>query len=153
MADLRMPDLNKVMLAGRLTRDPEARVLPNGTALCKLGLAYSRKFRTKEGEQKEETLFINATCWDKTAEYVRDHFKKGRPVLIEGRLKLNEWDDKATGQKRSTVEITAERVQSLDWEERSGSGGGSGSSGPRGGGRSSSPAPADEPLPEDDIPF
>jgi len=152
MADLRMPDLNKVMLAGRLTRDPEARVLPNGTSLCKIGLAYSRKFRTKEGEQKEETLFINATCWDKTAEFVRDHFKKGRPVLLEGRLKLNEWDDKATGQKRSTIEITAERIEALDWEDRGGGSGSGGGGGSRGGSRSSS-APSDEPLPEDDIPF
>jgi single-strand DNA-binding protein len=149
MPDLRMPDLNKVILAARLTRDPEARMLPNGTALCKLGLAHSRKSRTKEGEQKEETLFINATCWDKTAEYVRDHFKKGRPVLIEGRLKLNEWDDKATGQKRSTIEITAERVLALDWEDR----GGSGSSSASRGGQSSSAPQSDEPVPEDDIPF
>ncbi len=154
MADLRMPDLNKVLLAARLTRDPEARVLPNGTVMCKLGLAHSRKFRTKEGEQKEETLFINATCWDKTAEYVRDHFKKGRPIMIEGRLKLNEWDDKTTGQKRSTIEITADRVQSLDWEDRGGAGGGgSGGGGGSRSGQSSSTAPSDEPLPEDDIPF
>ena len=152
MADLRMPDLNKVMLAGNLTRDPEARVLPSGMAMCKLGLAANRRYRDKSGEQKEETLFINATCWGKTAEYVRDHFKKGRPVMIEGRLKLDEWDDKATGQKRSTIEITAERVQSLDWEDRGGSGGGGSSSAARGGSRSSS-APSDEPLPEDDIPF
>lgn len=151
MADLRMPDLNNVLLAARLTRDPEARVLPSGMALCKLGLAHSRKFRTKEGEQREETLFINATCWGKTAEYVRDHFKKGRPVLIEGRLKLDEWDDKTTGAKRSTIEITAERVQALDWEDRGGMGGGGGG-GSRGGGRTQS-APSDEPLPEDDIPF
>ncbi len=150
MADLRMPDMNMVLLAGRLTRDPEARVLPTGMALCKLGLAHSRKFRTKDGSQKEETLFINATCWGKTAEYVRDNFKKGRPVLIEGRLKLDEWDDKTTGAKRSTIEITAERVQALDWEDRGGAGGGGGGS--RGGSRSSS-APSDEPLPEDDIPF
>lgn len=149
MADLRMPDLNKVMLAGRLTRDPEARVLPNGTALCKLGLAASRKFRTKDGDQKEETLFINATCWGKTAEYVRDNFKKGRPVYVEGRLKLDEWEDKTSGQKRSTIEITAERILALDWEDRGGASGGGGS---RGGSRSSS-APSDEPLPEDDIPF
>lgn len=149
MADLRMPDMNMVLLAGRLTRDPEARVLPTGMALCKLGIAHSRKFRTKDGNQKEETLFINATCWGKTAEYVRDNFKKGRPVLIEGRLKLDEWDDKTTGAKRSSIEITAERVQALDWEDRGGAGGGGGS---RGGSRTSS-APSDEPLPEDDIPF
>ncbi len=153
MADLRMPDLNKVMIAGNLTRDPEARVLPSGTALCKLGLAANRRYRDKGGEQKEETLFINATCWGKTAEYVRDHFKKGRPVMIEGRLKMNEWDDKATGQKRSTIEISAERVMALDWEDRAGGSGGGGSSGASRGGSRSSSAPSDEPLPEDDIPF
>ncbi len=154
MADLRMPDLNKVLLAARLTHDPEARVLPNGTAMCKFRLAHSRKFRTKEGEQKEETLFINATCWGKTAEYVRDHYKKGRPVLIEGRLKFDEWEDKTSGQKRSTIEITAERVDALDWEDRGGAGGGgSGGGGGSRSGQSSSTAPPDEPLPEDDIPF
>jgi len=147
MADLRMPDLNKVILAGRLTRDPEARVLPSGMALCKLGLAHSRKYRTKEGDQREETLFINATCWGKTAEYVRDYYKKGRPVLVEGRLKLDEWEDKSSGQKRSTIEITADRVQALDWEDRGGTGGG-------GGGRTRRQDSApDGPEPEDDIPF
>lgn len=118
MPDLRMPDVNRTQLAARLCRDPELRRLPSGMALCKLSLAQSRKYKTKDGEQKEETLFINATCWGKTAEYVGDHFKKGRPVLVEGRLKLDEWDDKTTGQKRSAVEITAERVQALDWDER-----------------------------------
>ena len=145
MADLRLPDLNKVILAGRLTRDPEARMLPSGTTLCKLGLAHSRKFRTKEGEQREETLFINATCWGKTAEYVRDYYKKGRPVLIEGRLKLDEWDDKSTGQKRSTIEITAERVQALDWEDRGGA--------PSGGRSTRQESAPEGPEPEDDIPF
>lgn len=149
MSDLRMPDMNKVILAARLTRDPEARVLPSGMALCKLGLAHSRKYRTKEGDQREETLFINATCWGKTAEYVRDYYKKGRPVLVEGRLKLDEWDDKTTGQKRSTIEITADRVQALDWEDRGGAGGPS-----SGGGRSKrQESVPDGPEPEDDIPF
>ena len=145
MADLRIPDLNKVILAGRLTRDPEARTLPSGMSLCKLGLAHSRKFRTKDGEQREETLFINATCWGKTAEFVRDYYKKGRPVLIEGRLKLDEWDDKSTGQKRSTIEITAERVQALDWEDRGGA--------PTGGRSKRQEQAPEGPEPEDDIPF
>ena len=68
MSDLRMPDLNKVSLAGRLTRDPELRYIPSGTAVCELGLAVSRKYRTKEGEQREWTLFINVKCWGKKAE-------------------------------------------------------------------------------------
>lgn len=142
MADLRMPDLNKVYLAGRLTRDPELRYLQSGTALCKLGLAVSRKYKTKDGDQREETLFIDATCWGRTAEFVGETFKKGRPVLIEGRLKTDEWEDKNTGQKRTKIEINADRVQSLDWEDRGDS-------------RPAKPAPRaiEEPVPEDDIPF
>ena len=142
MSDLRMPDLNKVFLAGRLTRDPELRYIQSGTALCKLGLAVSRKYRTKEGEQREETLFINVTCWGKTAEYVGENYHKGRPVLIEGKLKSDEWEDKNTGQKRTSIEVTADRVQALDWEDR-------------GGGKPSKPEPRaiEEPVPEDDIPF
>ena len=144
MTDLRMPDLNKVYLAGRLTRDPELRYIQSGTALCKLGLAVSRKYKTKDGEQREDTLFINVTCWRGTAEYVGENFRKGRPVLIEGRLTSSEWEDKSTGQKRTAIEINADRVQSLDWEDRGG------------GARPSKPAAksvSEEPVPEDDIPF
>lgn len=115
MSDLRIPDLNQSILAGRLTRDPELRMLPSGTAICKLGLASSRKYRTKDGELREETLFINAVCWGKTAEFVAENFHKGHPMLIEGRLKMNEWDDKATGAKRTAIEISADRVQCLEW--------------------------------------
>ena len=142
MSDFRMPDLNKVFLAGRLTRDPELRYIQSGTALCKLGLAVSRKYRTKEGEQREETLFINVTCWGKTAEYVGENYHKGRPVLIEGKLKSDEWEDKNTGQKRTSIEVTADRVHALDWDDR-------------GGGKPSKPEPRaiEEPVPEDDIPF
>lgn len=144
MADLRMPELNKVILAGRLTRDPELRFLQSGTGVCKLGLASSRRFRSRDGENREETLFVNVTCWGKTAEYVGENLKKGRPIIIEGRLDSSEWEDKQTGQKRTAVEITADRVQSLDWDERGGGGGGS---------RSSSSSREEEPVPEDDIPF
>ena len=111
MADLKMPDLNKVFLAGRLTRDPELRYIPSGTAVCELGLAVSRKYRTKEGEQREETLFINVTCWDKTAEFVGENFHRGRPIIVEGRLKSDEWDNPNTGPKRNKHELTADRVQ------------------------------------------
>lgn len=113
-----MPDLNKVLLAGRLTREPELSFIQSGKALCKLGLAVSKKFKTKGGEQKEETIFINVTCWGKTAEYVGEKLAKGRPVIVEGRLKSDEWEDKNTGQKRTSIEITADRVQALDWEDR-----------------------------------
>lgn len=150
MADLRMPDLNRVQLAGNLTRDPELKYLSSGMAVCELGLAVSRKYKAKTGELKEETLFINATLWGKTAEWVGDKIKKGQPVLVEGRLKSESWDDKTTGQKRSIIKVTADRVQQLSWDDRGGSGGGGG-----GGSYTEAPKPRviEEPIPEDDIPF
>lgn len=141
MSDLRMPDLNKVFLAGRLTRDPELRYIPSGTAVCELGLAVSRKYRTKEGEQREDTLFINVTTWGKTAEYCGENLKKGRPIIVEGKLKSDEWEDKNSGQKRTSIKVTADRIQQIDWEDKGGS-----SSRPQ-------PRPIEEPIPEDDIPF
>lgn len=156
MSDLKVPDLNKVLLAGRLTRDPELSYLPSGTPVCKMGLAVSRFYRTQDGERKEETSFFNIKVWSKQAEFCGQYLKKGRPVLIEGSLRSNEWEDKTTGQKRSAIEVNAVRVQPLDWDDRSG--GGSAPSG--GGSRSAASAPAasrqpayDEPVPEDDIPF
>lgn len=146
MADLRMPDLNKVFMAGRLTRDPELKYIQSGTALCKLGLANSRKYKAKDGSQREETLFVDVTCWGRTAEFVGENFRKGRPVMVEGRLKSDEWEDKNTGQKRTKIEITADRVQSLDWEDRGGGGGGSRQAAVQ-------PRAIEEPIPEDDIPF
>jgi len=143
MSDLRMPDLNKVFLAGRLTRDPELRYLPSGMPLCKLGLAVSRFYKTKEGEKREETLFINVTAWGKTGEYCNEYLRKGRPVLVEGQLRSNDYTDK-DGQKRTGFEVSADRVQQLDWEDRGGSSG----SRPQ-------PREIEEPMPEaeDDIPF
>ncbi len=153
MSDLRLPDLNKVTLAGRLTRDPELRYLPSGLALCKMGLASSRFFKSKDGEKKEETLFINVTVWDKMAEFCGQNYKKGRPLLIEGRLKSDDWEDKTTGQKRSQIEITAVRVQALDWEDRGGAPRGSAGGGQPDQSGKPSPRMIEEPIPEDDIPF
>lgn len=121
MPDMRMPDLNRVTLAGNLTRDPELKhVGTNETALCKLGLAVNRKYKMKNGEQKEETLFIEITVWGKAAEYAAEHLQKGRAVLVEGRLKSDEWEDKDSGKKRSRIEVNADRIQSLSWDEKSG---------------------------------
>ncbi len=149
MSDLRMPSLNKVFLAGRLTRDPELRYTPGGAAVCKLGLAVSRFFKGRDGEKKEETLFVDVTAWEKTAEYCGQRLKQGRPVLVEGQLRSSTWEDKATGQKRSKIEIHAERIQEMDWaDDRGGA--------PRPPSRSDQDArsmPMDEPPPEDDIPF
>lgn len=142
MSDLRMPDLNKVFLAGRLTHDPELRYTPSNQAVCKLRMAINRVFRTKEGERRDETFYINATAWARTAEYCGEHLKKGRPVLVEGRLRGDSWEDKATGQKRTSIEVTAERVQQLDWGEAGAA--------PE---AKAEPRPIEEPIPEDDIPF
>lgn len=141
MADLRMPDLNKVFLAGRLTHDPELRYTPAGTAVCQLRLASTRNFRTKDGERREETLFINVTAWDRSAEFCGEHLRKGRPIVVEGRLRTSEWEDKDTGQKRSKIEINAFRIQLLDWADRD-------APQPK-----PEPREIEEPVPEDDIPF
>jgi single-strand DNA-binding protein len=142
MSDLRMPDLNQVILAGRLTQDPELRYTPSGAAFSRLRLAVTRVYKTKEGERREDTLFINVTTWNRTAEFCGENLKKGRPILVEGRLRSNDWEDKTSGQKRSMIEVQALRVQQLDWADQSGA-----------------PAPKpqpreiEEPVPEDDIPF
>ena len=106
-----------------------------------MGLAVSRMFKTREGDRREETLFINVTAWRGTAEYCNEKLRKGRPILVEGRLKSDEWEDKNTGQKRTSIEVHAERVQNLDWD------------GPPQGGSRPEPRSIEEPIPEDDIPF
>lgn len=142
MSDLRMPDINKVMLAGRLTRDPELRYLPNGTPLCKMGLAVSRNYKTRDGERREETLFVDVTAWRGTAEYCGENFRKGKPLYVEGSLKSSEWEDKSTGQRRSRLEIQADRIQALDWDSPAG-----------GSPQKPQPRVIEEPIPEDDVPF
>lgn len=174
MADLRMPDLNMVVIAGRLTRDPELKYTGSNRAYCKVSIANTRRYKTKDGEQREETVFIEGTLWDKFAEYVGDKFRKGRPVLVEGRLRQSEWEDRESGQKRTRIELQINRLTPLDWDDdgRGGGGGGSaqrsggsggygggsgGGSGARGGsgggGGASASRHIEEPLPEDDIPF
>lgn len=114
--NLRMPDLNKIMIAGTITRDPEITHLQSGTALCKFSLANNKRWTDKSsGEKKEETCFISVTSWGKTAEYVAEHMKVGYPVLIEGRLTMSEWEDRDTGQKRTRHEISATNIQQLSW--------------------------------------
>ena len=146
MSDLRMPDINNVTLAGRLTRDPELKYLQSGAPVCKMGLAVTRYYRTKEGEKREETLFINVETWNKSAEFCGEHLRKGRPIIVVGRLKSDSWEDKTTGQKRTSIDVRADRIQMLDWDD-------SGSS-PRPQSQSQSePSHTMEPAPEDDVPF
>ena len=174
-----MADLNRVFLMGRLTFDPELRRTPSGTAVTELRMATNRSYQGRDGERKEETLFIDVTVWDRQAETCCQYLKKGSAVHVEGSLRMDTWDDKTTGEKRSKVKVHADRVQFLGGREptamsdddfpappreapsrRSGAGGapGRGFSGPE-----SSPAAAPrragaepEPMPEDvadDIPF
>lgn len=108
-----MPVVNLVVIAGNLTRDPELKYLQNGTAVCDLSLALSRKYRDAQGEVKEEVSFIDVTAFGKTAELASQYLAKGRPVLFEGSLKQERWDDKETGQKRSKLKVVAQRMQFL----------------------------------------
>jgi len=108
-----MANLNKVFLIGNLTRDPEVRYTPKGTAIAAIGLAVNRQWTTETGERKEEVTFIDVEVWGRQAETAGQYLAKGRPVFIEGRLKLDSWDDKETGQKRSKMKVVAERVQFL----------------------------------------
>ena len=153
-----MASFNKVILVGNLTRDPELRYTPKGMAIAKLGLAVNRVWRNEAGESKEEVTFIDIDAFGKQAETIGQYLKKGRPILIEGRLRLDQWDDKQTGQKRSKLGVVMENFQFLD----SGNRGEAGGEAPR---RAAAPsaaaAPAAEPMaaadgpePEqDDVPF
>ncbi len=108
-----MASFNKVILVGNLTRDPELRYTPKGTAIAKIGLAVNRVWTNEAGEKKEEVTFVDVDVFGRTAENVGQYMRKGSPILIEGRLRLDQWDDKQTGQKRSKLGVVAETVQFL----------------------------------------
>src|SRR3954454_2348410 len=119
-----MASCNKVILVGNLTRDPELRYTPKGMAVAKIGLAVNRTWRSEAGEQKEEVTFVDVDVWGRTAENVGQYMRKGSPLLVEGRLRLDQWDDKQTGQKRSKLAVTAETVQFLSGGNRGENAGG-----------------------------
>ncbi len=160
-----MANFNKVILLGNLTRDPEVRYTPKGTAVAEVGLAINRFIPASDGgEKREETTFVDVTLWGRTAEIAGEYLKKGRPVLIEGRLQLDSWDDKASGQKRSKLKVVGESMQLLGGKPGGGGGGDfdeSGGSGSGGGERASSrprasappPKPAASEPDDDEIPF
>jgi len=151
-----MANFNKVILAGNLTRDPELRYTPKGTAVARITLAVNRKWKSETGELKEEVTFVDVDAFGKTAETIGQYLKKGRPILIEGRLRYETWEDKQTKQKKSKLGVVLENFQFLD------SGGGRGESG-SGEAPASRPAAASAPAPEggeadappegDDVPF
>jgi single-strand DNA-binding protein len=162
-----MPNFNKVILAGNLTRDPELRYTPKGTAVAKITLAINRNWKDESGAQKEEVTFVDVDCFGKQAEVISQYLKKGRPLLVEGRLKYDTWEDKQTNQKKSKLGVVLEGFQFLDsgGTREGGGGSGFGGGGPEGArpqasrpaaSRPAAPPPTDEPMPpdaEDDVPF
>ena len=166
-----MPNLNRVLLMGNLTRDPEIKYTPKGTAIADLGLAINRVYTTDQGEKREEVTYVDVELWGRQAEIAGEYLRKGRPVFIEGRLKLDTWDDKQTGQKRSKMRVVGETLQLLGSKDGGGGGefqggGGGGAAGashggPRGGGGRPVPPPKAQPpadpdldtAEDDDIPF
>ncbi len=107
-----MANFNKVLLIGNLTRDPELRYTPQGTAVVNLGLAVNRSFRDRNQELKKEVCFLTVVAWDKQAETCNQYLHKGSPIFVEGRLQSRSWED-TSGQKRSVLEVRAERIQFL----------------------------------------
>ena len=120
-----MASLNKVLLIGNLTRDPELRYTPNGAAVCEFTLAMNRQWTSKQGEKKEEVCFVDIVCWARTAEICAEYLKKGRQCFVEGRMTLDRWETQ-DGQKRSKIRVTAERVQFLGGRPAQGGGQGGG---------------------------
>jgi len=153
-----MANFNKVILIGNLTRDPELRYTPKGTAIAKIGLAINRTWKTETGETKEEVTFVDIDAFGRQAETLGQYMKKGRPIMIEGRLKLDTWDDKQTNQKRSRLGVVMETFQFLDFNK---SAEGMGAPQPpksrqpqSPGGDTEPPPPDAAPSPEeDDVPF
>lgn len=134
-----MLEMNKVFLTGNLTRDPELKYLPSGTAVADLRLAVNRRvFDRSSGERKDETVFVDVTAWEKTAEFCKNYLHKGSGIFVEGRLKQDSWQDKETGKNQSKISVVAERIQFAESKNQSNEGGMAG-----GGGESPSrPTPA-----------
>jgi len=168
-----MANLNKVMLIGNLTRDPEVKYTPKGSAVTDIGLAINRYYTLESGEKREETTFVDVTFFGRQAEIIKQYCSKGKPLYVEGRLQLDTWDDKQSGQKRSKLKVIGDNLQLLGSKGGGeGGGGGEGSGGgdeytegarngpSRTGGSRPAPAPArarpadpDLDPAEDDIPF
>jgi len=164
-----MPNLNRVMLMGNLTRDPELRYTPNNTAVVNLGIAINRTWKNPQGERQEETTFVDCEAWGRTGEVINQYLRKGRPIYVEGRLRLDQWQDKE-GNNRSKLKVVVDTFQFID--SRGGGEGATNSGGGRSARRDSGspegaqsypsapaassapPAPeAHQPVSEEDIPF
>lgn len=154
-----MASFNKVILAGNLTRDPELRYLPKGTAVARIGLAINRSWKTETGETKEEVTFVDVDAFGRQAELIGQYMKKGRPILLEGRLKLDQWEDKNTHQKQSKLRVVLDNFSFIDSRAPDA---GPPTEGARPRPAPATPAPAAAPLPtepeppepeQDDVPF
>lgn len=150
-----MASFNKVILAGNLTRDPELRYTPKGTAVAKIGLAVSRNWTGEDGQKKEEVSFIDIEAWGRQGEVIAQYMKKGRPLLVEGRLKLDSWEDKTTKQKVSKLKVVLESFSFLDSNRADAAPGSSPTpAAPRASSAPSAPPlEGDGPPESDDVPF
>lgn len=108
-----MPNLNQVNLMGNLTRDPELRVTPKGTAICQFSLAINRKWKDEGQQEREEVIFVDCEAWGKSGETIQKYVTKGRPLFVNGRLKLDQWEDKTTKEKKSRMKVVVENFQFL----------------------------------------
>ena len=126
---------NKVILMGNLTKDPETRTTPSGQTVTNFGLAVNRTWKGQDGQQQEAVSFINCVAWGKPGEIIAQYLNKGRPVLVSGRLDQRSWDDKESGQKRSTVEVVVEDFNFVDSGNSSDNGGASASNNSQGNSR------------------
>jgi single-strand DNA-binding protein len=161
-----MANFNKVYLIGNLTRDPELRVTPKGTAICQFGLAVNRQFKDESGALRDETTFVDIEAWGRQGETISKYCTKGRPLFVEGRLKFDQWEDKTSGQKRSKLKVVLEGFQFLGSGQRDGAPGGGGGGGYAGDSeqapsperhapppRSSAPPPMAAENLDEDVPF
>lgn len=142
-----MASYNRTILVGNLTRDPEMRYTPKGTAIVQGGIAVNHKWKTEGGEEKEDVLFLDFSVWGRAGETFAQYTRKGDPILLEGRLKLDQWEDKNTKEKRSKVKLTVENFQFLGGKREGGEA-------PRGARPPASGAEAPQPdAQEYDVPF
>jgi single-strand DNA-binding protein len=151
-----MASFNKVILAGNLTRDPELRYTPKGTAVARITLAVNRVYTSGEGgEKKEEVSFVDIDVWGRQAEVISQYMKKGRPLLVEGRLKQDTWEDKNTKQKQSKLKVVLESFSFIDSNRGGDSGGSAPPAAPRPAAApaAAEPANAEAPPEGDDVPF
>lgn len=143
-----MSNLNKVILMGNLTRDPELRYTAKGTTICRIGMATNRRWKTESGEPREETTFVDVDAFGRAAETMGQYLKKGRSLVVEGRLKLDQWEDKQTGQKRSKLGVVCEQFHFIGGRDDAPPPPNSQLPSPA----QAAPAPA-SPISDDDVPF